>query len=75
MKKMVEANAVVVEIDPENSTAELSEVDQPFTHTVTLTNVQRSYLEQGDYVYYNGRTNKIEDLDDSNSNVVNENDL
>lgn len=75
MKKMVEANAVVVEIDPENSTAELSEVDHPCTHTVTLTNVQRSYLEQGDYVYYNGRTNKIEDLDDSNSNVVNENDL
>lgn len=75
MKKMVEANAVVVEIDPENSTAELSEVDRTCTHTVTLTNVQRSYLEQGDYVYYNGRTNKIEDLDDSNSNVVNENDL
>ncbi|RND42949.1 hypothetical protein FAM18108_03070 [Lacticaseibacillus paracasei] len=75
MKKIVEANAVVVELDPQNSTAELSEVDQPCTHTVTLTNVQRSYLEQGDYVYYNGRTNKIEDLDDSNSNVVNENDL
>lgn len=75
MKKMVEANVVVVEIDPENYTAELSEVDRPCTHTVTLTNVQRSYLEQGDYVYYNGRTNKIEDLDESNSNVVNENDL
>lgn len=75
MKKIVEANAVVVEIDLQNSTAELSEVDRPCTHTVTLTNVQRIYLEQGDYVYYNGKTNKIEDLDDSNSNVVNENDL
>ena len=62
MKKDDEINAVVLQIDAEKQTAEIAEVENDADHTVQLTDVQKAYLEPGDYIHYNAKTNKIEDI-------------
>jgi len=62
MNKNNDFNAVVLEIDAKKQTAELAEVNNDANHIVHLTAIQMAYLEPGDYIYYNAKTNQIEDI-------------